>query len=193
MKKLLLLSLFIFPAVIVSFAQRFDVSEQAGVSFTNNTLQKNGFANQVAVAYQLKKHLSLSAFYERNNWASTNNSFGIAFDFISRYFFAGVEAKYASITPYNDDSWEAKTRYTYKSALGYGLHAGSKQKLSKRFSLVEQGGYVWVPFALAAEAISGPSILNAAFPGAVISSAEYGVPNAEVDYLYARIGLSYRL
>ena len=192
MKKLLLLSLFVFPA-LASYAQRFEVSEQAGFSITNDLLQKNGFANQVAVEYYPLRYLGISAFYELNNWKSTNKSLGLSVDYAARHFFVGLEAKYGSINPYTDNSdLQDRTRYTYNSTLGCGLHVGAKQKLSKHFSLVEQVGYIWEPVTGYLENLgpSQPSIYVAYNTG--FYGIEYRLPGF-TEYLYARVGISYRL
>lgn len=185
MKKLLLLSLFIFP-VIACFAQRFEVSEQAGMSFTNTTYQKNGFANQVAFGYHPLRHLEVSAFYELNKWVSTNNSFGLSVDYTTRYFFVGLEGKCALMAPYEFQPFFGENiRYTYKPSLSYGLHAGAKQKLTTRFSLVEQLGYMVIPFKNESEVVSvysSPPV-----------SMEYNSIPMGINYFYARLGISYRL
>ena len=183
MKKLLLLSLFIFPAAIVSFGQRFDVSEQGGVSTTVNGYQKNGFANQVAIGYHPIKHLAVSAFYETNKWTSTNNASGLSVDFISKYFFAGIEYKMTWSKPFNID--EGDITYNY-SRWAYGLHAGAKQKIYKRLSLVEQAGYVMLGVATS-------GTLNVLPIGSTSSSEEYRMQDITLYYFYTRVGLSYRL
>ena len=144
MKNLLVLALLI-PSL--SFGQRFEVSEQAGYNVVNSFLGDSnpirGFTNQVSFSYHHTKHFSVSAFYELNAWEERKaiidniHSLGIMPDFTSKYFNAGMSIRLAYLgsvyTPY--------TNYNYKTSLGYGVHIGSKQRIYKRLSAVEQVGY----------------------------------------------------
>lgn len=190
MKKLFLLSCCIFFAS-VAFAQQFEVSEQAGASFTNgNTRFKtSGFANLVALGYHPLKHVEISAFYELNKWGPANNSFGISVDYTTRHFFAGLEGKYALLTPYQvQPGFGEVIRDKYNPALGYGVHVGAKQKLVKRIWLVVQLGYVVQPFTIASETVSVQPA-----PYAYGLSFEHHNLDTGFNYLYARAGVTYRL
>ena len=185
MKKLFLLSLFILLA-LASFGQRFEVSEQAGASFTNSSLAKNGFANQLAFGYHPLKHFSVTAFYETNFWKCTNNSYGLSLDYTCRYFFAGIEGKAAFLAPISYTvNRDGPYTITYKTGYGYGAHIGSKQKIWKKLSLIEQVGFVVRPLA---GSESYPVLTSA--PVRYYRTTSY---NETLNYLYARIGLSYRL
>ncbi len=186
MKKLFLLSLFILPA-LVSFGQRFEVSEQAGASFTNSDLAKNGFANQLAFGYHPLKHFAVTAFYETNFWKCTNNSYGLSLDYTCRYFFAGIEGKAAFLAPisYSEVNEEQSYLVKYKTSYGYGLHVGSKQKIWKNLSLIEQVGYVMLPTTG-----TETTTLYTVNPSSYNQTSSY---SSTINYFYARVGLSYRL
>jgi len=185
MKKLFLLSLFILPA-LASFAQRFEVSEQAGASFTNSELAKSGFANQLAFGYHPLKHFSVTAFYETNFWKCTNNSYGLSLDYTCRYFFAGIEGKAAFLAPISYTiNGEGPYTVTYKTGYGYGLHAGSKQKIWKNLSLIEQVGYVVLPLTGSEKYPAYNNQWATTYP-----TASY---KETLNYFYARIGVTYRL
>jgi hypothetical protein len=181
MKKLIVLALLI-PSL--SFAQRFEITEQAGgsqtTSLTNNQTAVSGFSNQVSVGYRPIKHFSVSAFYELNNWNTHNDCFGLAPDFVTKHFYAGLDlimAKYTAIT--NEDLVESEN---FKTSFGYGLHIGAKQKIYKRLSVIEQVGYDL-------DEVKANRTSN---PGGVAITV-HSAYTETLHIWYLRAGLSYRI
>ncbi len=139
MNKLMVLLLLV-PTM--SFGQKMAISEQAGtclyLSLDNINKQVTGFSNQLAVSYSTLKHLSVSVLYEYDRWTASANGVGISPNFVSKYFFAGVDLKVVqvkSVIRYDG------VIYKYSPSFGYGLHAGSKQKLIGHLYLMEQLGW----------------------------------------------------
>ena len=187
MKKMFLL-IFLLPVTVM--AQRFQVSEQAGVSLANTInnrgyydarTQTNGFSNQVTATYHPCRHFAIGAFYELNSWNSKNNSYGGTADFVSKYLFAGIDVKRASFDGFSGIYYAT----TFKPSLGYGVHAGSKQKIYRGLSVIEQIGYGFIN-------LKGTTIV---YPDLVPYPAPPPVQVAfsqDLKYAYARIGLAYK-
>ncbi len=126
----------------LAFGQKFDISGQGGVSTTTNLTRTeqtdNGPSFQLAVGYKVFKHLKINAFYQANLWSTTNNTFGISPEFVTRHFFAGLdfeEAFYATTSP----RWY--TTYHFNPSFGYGIHIGTMHKIYKRLYGLGQLGY----------------------------------------------------
>jgi hypothetical protein len=136
MKKLIILTLFI---PFFSFAQRFEISELAGYSTTNSLTNSgstmSGFSNQVSIGYRCLRHFSVSAYYQFNSWNDHNNAYGISPDFVTKHFYAGLDLQRATFSPITD------SYISFNTSWGYGLHIGSRQRIFKGLSCVEQLGY----------------------------------------------------
>ena len=190
MRKIFLL-VFLLPFAAV--AQKFEVSEQAGMSLSGNLTGDTylygrsntnvGFSDQVAFSYHPIKHMAVGAFYELNKWDPQSNSFGLAADFTSKYFFAGADVKLASLATVD---FGLANQIRYNRSLGYGLHAGAQQKLYRRLYAVEQVGYNWL-------FLKGTVMYQqdlTPYPGGQLATF---VPLSEtVVYVYARVGLAYK-
>lgn len=187
MKKLIIPLL--FPPLL-SFAQKIEISEQAGCSvysrFVNNQFNEDqslAFSNQVSAVYHVNKYLALGALYEYEAWNAANNSYGVVADVNTKHFFAGLEGKLANIATYTIAGTDDKTMIKYKPSLAIGAHVGAKQKLIGHLSLVEQLGYSIVALKGTATNVSSIGI------GAGIKQ-ESDI-SATVRYPYLRVGLSY--
>jgi hypothetical protein len=182
MKRLIILALFV---PFSSFAQRLEIAEQVGYStttdFTIDGARVYGFSNQLSVGYRCLKHFSVSAFYEFNNWNNRNNTYGVSPDFVTKHFYAGLDlqmAKFATITMGS----AGFSSENFNTSWGYGLHIGSKQRIFKGLSFVEQIGYN-MDFMRFNEEWKNPF-------GAV--GGESRSINATSYIWYLRAGLSYR-
>jgi len=172
-----------------SFGQKFEISEQAGISIVNEYnypnlmlassiyqgFQKNGFSNQVTITYHPIKYFSIGVFYELNSWASRYYSYGLSPDFSTKYFFAGIDIKRAYLGPVNAYTFSEVVSYN-SPFFSYGVHAGSKQKIFKHLSVIEQMGY-------------NNQTINVV---QTFYQNNYSYPYMEtLGYFYLRVGLSY--
>jgi len=179
MKKLILIALFV-PCF--SFAQRFEISEQAGYSTTTGftffgdaARRMYGITNQVSAGYCFLRHFSVSAFYQFNNWDNHNNAYGISPDFVTKHLYTGLDLQMTTFSTLTGPNANFNTSW------GYGLHIGSKQKIFKGLSCVEQLGFD-----------VDNETLNARYnPFGV--SREYLSVNETSNIWYLRAGLSYRI
>ena len=186
--KNLLLSILLLP--LAAFGQKFEISEQVGISQAGNLTnglyiygRSNttlGFSNQISFGYRPIKHLAVSAFYELNQWDPKNNSYGIAADFTSKYFFAGADIKMASLATIN---YGMGSQVKYDNSLGYGIHAGARQKIFRKLYSVEQVGYCWM--ALNGTVSYQPDIIP--YPAPTTNSYSF---SETVRYSYLRAGLA---
>jgi hypothetical protein len=179
MKCLLLLAL---SLPLLSRAQSFNITEQAGYSVsgnpTNSGTQMSGFSNQVSVGFHPVEHLSVSVFYGFNSWDTRNTSYGLAPDVVFKHFYAGVDIaleKYA-------DYYHFPVTYSYNNSLGLGVHAGARQKIVKHLSVVEQVGYL-------SDKLTGTTYSDTGGPPTAVS----GKLSDVLSSWYVRAGLSVRL
>ena len=188
MKKLAFLAL-LLP--VVSFGQRFDVTEQAGwntcnglpYSIRGDANTHNGFSNQVSVGYHLMHHIRISALYEYNALNSPNNNYGLSADFTSKYFYAGADVKMANFAPGSPVYLSGPT--IYNTAMGLGAHVGAEQRLYKQLYLTEQIGFSQMT-------VKGH---HTVYPDFWIGAQPPGVEESfsgSVRVVYGRLGLSYR-
>jgi len=171
--KALIVIIMLVPAC--SYGQKFDVTEQGGYGSTNAGAWKSGlaggFSNQVSFGYHPIKYFAVNVFFELNAWNSTNTSFGIAPDFTTDFFYAGVDLKTASIATYN--------YVKYNRSLGYGAHIGVKQHLFKSCLALEQMGYEIIDLLGVSPLLSMPQM------------PEYGHFSESLRYFYFRVGVCY--
>ena len=187
MKKMFLFVL-LLPVTVI--AQKFQISEQAGLSLANTinssayqnaSDQTNGFSNQITASYHPCRHFDIGAFYELNSWNSKNNAYGAIVDFVSRHFFAGIDVKRASFEGFSGLYYTT----TFKPSLGYGVHVGSKQKIYRGLSVIEQLGYGFIN--LKGTTIEYPDLVPYPAPPPVQVSF-----SQDPRYAYARVGLAYK-
>ena len=105
MKKLFVLAMFV---PIVSFGQKFEISEQAGYSFTSAQPKSEltsiarpnkGISNQITLGYYPVNWFSVNAFYELSFWGTRLNAYGISPELSNKHFFAGIDVKRENFTP----------------------------------------------------------------------------------------------
>jgi len=162
MKKLPVFALLSLLVPVLSFGQRFEISEMAGVSKDappNYYFGPSpGYSNQLSFSYYFTKHLSIGAFHDFNNWTPSTNSFGLLADAHFRHFYFGVNVaeEYIGTKTVLEPNilegyigpWPIPSNMLYYSlkvklnpAISSGAHFGLNQKLSKRFIIKEQIGF----------------------------------------------------
>jgi hypothetical protein len=154
MKKILLLAL-LFP--LLSFGQRFEISEMGGYSndLANTFFQKNaGYSNQVSFNYYFTKCFSMGAYHELDAWKPYTNSGGLMADIHFKHFYCGVSfaALFINATTFRPSlfelsgpslPWSGAPPPVVKSnpVMSLGAHLGIDQKVAKHFFVKEQIGY----------------------------------------------------
>jgi len=136
MKRLITLALF---CPLISFGQSFDISYLEGYRTTKGTEIKNRFSDEILVGYHVTKHFEVSAFDELTLWGRDVNTIGAAADVLTKFFYAGVSVKAAK--PGNLYYTKPVEVIKYETAPGCDVHAGSKQKIWKNLSAIEQAAY----------------------------------------------------
>jgi len=192
MKKLLSFFLLI---PFVSFGQRLEISEQAGISQTtqlqsgyfNDGETVPGFSNQVAANWHFCPHFSVKGFYEFNNWNTQCHALGLAPEFHAGMFYCGVEIKGADFAAMHSYSVESR----FATSLGYGAYAGLRERICCHWALMQQIGYgvMKVDGNLVQSPYTVEYLPSGHGGNPIIPSTEPFTQNIRVAYL--RAGISY--
>ena len=147
MKKLFLI---ILLAPMLSFGQKFDITDLAGNSQNttrNSYFQKySGFSDQLSINYHISKLFSIGVFHDLTAWKPYTNTFGLIGDVQCKSVFFGMSigelfpaAKTCYMPIVFENSGGNSVGYNYNpyftakpnALLSVGAHLGFEYKLNK--------------------------------------------------------------
>ena len=155
MKQIWVFALFI---PLLSFGQKFEVSEICGNSFNKNAFNAKvwGFSNQLSVNYYFTKYLSIGAYHQLDVWKPYHNSVGLMADAHYKFLDFGVNVAELYTSAENfplspPDLWAGTPSNNYPHSVtikinpttSCGFHFGVHQQLTKRLFLKQQFGYTY--------------------------------------------------